>query len=153
MEKLSAEITTAIKADKVSTSLEDADAKRDELIRQLGTLLAGYGAIPLAARFQVTVAPPQCVAELHRLKPSHAFHRQIVATKIARILARHFAPQFLRHLVLRHIKRRDPPQDVAPRHCSASPSLRGFPFGMCHSQSERSPRSVREKSLPLLLPL
>ena len=48
MEKLSAEITTAINRDKVSTSLEDADAKRDELIRQLGTLLAGYGAIPLA---------------------------------------------------------------------------------------------------------
>ena len=50
VEKLSAQITTAIKADKVSTSLEDADAKRDELIRQLGTLLAGYGAIPLAEK-------------------------------------------------------------------------------------------------------
>ena len=48
VEKLSADITTAIKKDKVSTSLEEADAKRDEIIRQLGTLLTGYGAIPLA---------------------------------------------------------------------------------------------------------
>ena len=48
VETLSAKITTAIKADKVSTSLEAADAKRDEVVRSLGTLLAGYGAIPLA---------------------------------------------------------------------------------------------------------
>lgn len=48
VEKLSADITTAIKKDKVSTSLEEADARRDEIIRQLGTLLTGYGAIPLA---------------------------------------------------------------------------------------------------------
>ncbi|MDE5615093.1 MAG: hypothetical protein K2I74_10685, partial [Treponemataceae bacterium] len=45
-----AKITTAIKADKVSRSLEDADAKRDEAIRSLGTLLAGYAAIPVAAK-------------------------------------------------------------------------------------------------------
>ena len=48
VEKLSADITTAIKKDKVSTSLEEADARRDEIIRSLGTLLTGYGAIPLA---------------------------------------------------------------------------------------------------------
>ena len=48
VETLSAKITTAIKADKVSTSLEDADGRRDEIIRSLGTLLAGYGAIPVA---------------------------------------------------------------------------------------------------------
>ena len=48
VERLSADITTAIKKDKVSTSFEAADNKRDEIIRQLGTLLAGYGAIPLA---------------------------------------------------------------------------------------------------------
>ena len=48
VERLSADITTAIKKDKVSTSLEAADNKRDEIIRQLRTLLAGYGAIPLA---------------------------------------------------------------------------------------------------------
>ena len=50
VETLSAKITTAIKADKVSRSLEDADAKRDEAIRSLGTLLAGYAAIPVAAK-------------------------------------------------------------------------------------------------------
>lgn len=50
VEKLSAKITTAIKADKVSTSLEDADSKRDELVRQLGTLLTGYEAIPIPSR-------------------------------------------------------------------------------------------------------
>ncbi|MDE7141175.1 MAG: hypothetical protein K2O09_10585, partial [Treponemataceae bacterium] len=33
-----------------SWSLEDADAKRDEAIRSLGTLLAGYAAIPVAAK-------------------------------------------------------------------------------------------------------
>ena len=48
VERLSADITTAIKKDKVSTSLEEADARRDEIIRSLGTLLTGYGAIPLA---------------------------------------------------------------------------------------------------------
>ena len=48
VEKLSADITTAIKKDKVSTSLEEADARRDKIIRSLGTLLTGYGAIPLA---------------------------------------------------------------------------------------------------------
>ena len=50
VETLSAKLTTAIKADKVSRSLEDADAKRDEAIRLLGTLLAGYAAIPVAAK-------------------------------------------------------------------------------------------------------
>ncbi len=50
VESLSAKITTAIRADKVSRSLDDADARRDEVIRQLGTLLAGYGAIPVAAK-------------------------------------------------------------------------------------------------------
>ena len=50
VEDYSAKITTAIKADKVSTSLEEADSKRDEVIRQLGTLLAGYGVIPIPAK-------------------------------------------------------------------------------------------------------
>lgn len=50
IEAYSAKLTSAIKADKISTSLEDADAKRDELIRQLGTLIAGYAVIPVAAK-------------------------------------------------------------------------------------------------------
>ena len=50
VESLSAKITTAIKRDVVSQSLEEADSKRDEIIRQLGTLLAGYGVIPIPAK-------------------------------------------------------------------------------------------------------
>lgn len=50
VERLSADITTAIKRDKVSTSLEDADSKRDGIISSLFTLLAGYGAIPIAEK-------------------------------------------------------------------------------------------------------
>lgn len=50
VEKLSAEITTAIKRDKVSVSLDDADIARDEIIRNLGDALTGYAAIPVAAK-------------------------------------------------------------------------------------------------------
>ena len=46
----SAKITTAIKADRVSAGLDEADSTRDALISQLFTLLAGYGAIPLAEK-------------------------------------------------------------------------------------------------------
>lgn len=48
IEKQSKNITTAINRDKVSTSLEHADTKRDEFIYQLFTLIAGYAAIPIA---------------------------------------------------------------------------------------------------------
>ena len=50
VEKLSAEITTAIKKDKVSASLDEADIARDEIIRNLGDALTGYAAIPVAAK-------------------------------------------------------------------------------------------------------
>ena len=50
VEKLSAAITTAIKADNVSTSLADADSKRDGIISSLFTLVTGYGAIPIAEK-------------------------------------------------------------------------------------------------------
>lgn len=50
VEKLSAEITTAIKRDKVSVSLDEADIARDEIIRNLGDALTGYAAIPVAAK-------------------------------------------------------------------------------------------------------
>jgi uncharacterized protein YdcH (DUF465 family) len=56
IESLSAKITTAIKADKISTSLEEADLKRDELIRQIGTLLAGYAVIPIAGKQEAAKA-------------------------------------------------------------------------------------------------
>ena len=50
VEDYSAKITTAIKADKSSAGLDEADSKRDTLISQLFTLLAGYGAIPIAEK-------------------------------------------------------------------------------------------------------
>ena len=48
VEDLSARITTAIKSDKTASTLDAADAKRDEVIRSLGTLLNGYAVIPVA---------------------------------------------------------------------------------------------------------
>lgn len=50
VEKLSAEITTAIKSDRVSSTLDEADIARDEIIRNLGDALTGYAAIPVAAK-------------------------------------------------------------------------------------------------------
>ena len=50
VETRSAQITTAIKSGKPSASLEDADSKRDGIISSLFTLLAGYGAIPVAKK-------------------------------------------------------------------------------------------------------
>ena len=41
-------ITSAIKSDKTASTLDAADAKRDEIIRSLGTLLNGYAVIPVA---------------------------------------------------------------------------------------------------------
>lgn len=48
IEKLSADITTAIKSDRVSSTLDEADIARDEIIRNLGDALTGYAAIPVA---------------------------------------------------------------------------------------------------------
>lgn len=50
VERLSAEITTAIKSDRVSSTLDEADIARDEIIRNLGDALTGYAAIPVAAK-------------------------------------------------------------------------------------------------------
>lgn len=50
IETLSAQITTAIKQDKVKSSLDDADSVRDEAVRNLGTALDGYAALPIAAK-------------------------------------------------------------------------------------------------------
>lgn len=50
VEKFSAEITTAIKSDRVSSTLDEADIARDEIIRNLGDALTGYSAIPVAVK-------------------------------------------------------------------------------------------------------
>ena len=75
VEKLSADITTAIKADKVSTSLKDADTKRDELIRSLFTLLLGYAAIPLADK-KAAAEKLLAVTEKYKGITSEAYARE-----------------------------------------------------------------------------
>ena len=50
IEKLSVAITTAIKKDKVLSSLEEADGVRDEAVKNLSTLLDGYEVFPVAAK-------------------------------------------------------------------------------------------------------
>ncbi|MDE5798813.1 MAG: hypothetical protein K2H73_07345 [Treponemataceae bacterium] len=55
LEGLSAQITTAILQDKVLSRLEEADGARDEAIRTLGTVLAGYAALPVAAKKELAL--------------------------------------------------------------------------------------------------
>lgn len=50
IEELSARITTAIKSDRIASTLETADTRRDEGIRSLGTLLNGYAVFPAEDR-------------------------------------------------------------------------------------------------------
>ena len=50
IEKLSADITTAILQDKVVSNLEAADARRDSAITALGKALTGYAALPIPAK-------------------------------------------------------------------------------------------------------
>lgn len=50
VEALSAKLTTAIKSDKATSTLDEADIARDELIRNLADALSGYAAIPIKAR-------------------------------------------------------------------------------------------------------
>lgn len=49
IERISASITTAIKADKTASTLDEADTRRDEIIRQLTAAIAGYAALPIPA--------------------------------------------------------------------------------------------------------
>lgn len=62
IERLSAEITTAILQDKAVSTLEAADAERDKAITALGKALAGYAALPIAAK-QTAAAPLLAVYE------------------------------------------------------------------------------------------
>ncbi len=48
LEALSARLTTAIRQDTVSSRLDEKDAARDSAVRDLGTLIQGYTAIPVA---------------------------------------------------------------------------------------------------------
>ena len=50
LEDLSARLTTAIRQDTVSSRLDEKDAARDAAVRDLGTLIQGYTAIPVAEK-------------------------------------------------------------------------------------------------------
>ncbi len=50
VESLSEKITVSIKSDKIASTLDAADTKRDEILRSLSTLLAGYSVIPVASK-------------------------------------------------------------------------------------------------------
>lgn len=50
LETLSAQITTAIKSDKVRSRLDEADSGRDEAVKNLGRALDGYAALPIAGK-------------------------------------------------------------------------------------------------------
>lgn len=62
VERLSADITTAILRDKARSTLQDADKTRDKAITALGKALAGYAALPLPAK-QAAAAPLLAVYE------------------------------------------------------------------------------------------
>lgn len=62
IERLSAEITTAILQDKAVSTLEAADTERDKAITALGKALAGYASLPIAAK-QAAAAPLLAVYE------------------------------------------------------------------------------------------
>ena len=50
LEALSARLTTAIRQDTVSSRLDEKEAARDSAVRDLGTLIQGYTAIPVAEK-------------------------------------------------------------------------------------------------------
>lgn len=49
VERLSSALTTAINSDKASSTLDVADARRDEIIRQLKAAMTGYANLPFPA--------------------------------------------------------------------------------------------------------
>lgn len=53
IETLSARITTAIKADKIYSQLEEKDSHRDEILRKIGDLLKGYMVFPMPEKQSV----------------------------------------------------------------------------------------------------
>lgn len=50
LEALSAQITTVILQDKVLSTLDAADSRRDEAIKTLGAVLGGYAVFPIASK-------------------------------------------------------------------------------------------------------
>lgn len=56
LQKLSDEITEAIKRTKTQSNMEEKDAARDEAVRNLGDMLIGYAASPVAEKKAAAIA-------------------------------------------------------------------------------------------------
>ena len=55
LEKQSAQITAAILQDKTLSTLDTADASRDEAIKTLGTVISAYAVFPIASKKELSV--------------------------------------------------------------------------------------------------
>ena len=75
IEKYSAKITTAIKTDKASSTLDEADAKRDEIIKQLNAALTGYANLPIPA-FQTAAASLLAITAKYKGIASESYARE-----------------------------------------------------------------------------
>ena len=75
IETLSASLTTAIKADKVSSNLDVADSKRNEIIRQLNAALTGYANLPLPD-FQTAAATVLAIMAKYKGITSESYARE-----------------------------------------------------------------------------
>lgn len=80
VEKYSAAITTAIKADKASSNLDIADTKRDELIRQLNAALIGYENLPIPA-FQTAATPLLAILTKYKGITTESYARESALIK------------------------------------------------------------------------
>lgn len=75
IEALSASLTTAIKADKASSNLDEMDARRDEIIRQLNAALTGYANLPIPA-FQTASTPLLCIMAKYKGITTESYARE-----------------------------------------------------------------------------
>ena len=75
IESYSAKITTAIKTDKASSTLDEADAKRDEIIKQLNAALTGYANLPIPA-FQTAAAALLTITAKYKGIASESYARE-----------------------------------------------------------------------------
>ena len=75
VESRSAAITTAIKTDKASSTLDEADAKRDEIIKQLNAALTGYANLPIPA-FQTAAASLLAITAKYKGIASESYARE-----------------------------------------------------------------------------
>ena len=73
--KYSDSITTAIKTDKTSSNLNEADTKRDKIIKQLNAALTGYANLPIPA-FQTAAASLLAITAKYKGIASESYARE-----------------------------------------------------------------------------